>query len=35
MPGFSHDEISTAEMNDLLAYIRASRHAGPPYRPFR
>jgi mono/diheme cytochrome c family protein len=35
MPRFSHDEISTAEMNDLLAYIRASRLSGPPYRPLR
>lgn len=35
MPGFSHDEISTAEMNDLISYIRASRLSGPPYRPFR
>ncbi len=35
MPAFSHDEISTPEMNDLLCYIRASRLAGPPYRPLR
>ena len=35
MPSFDRSEISNAEMNDLLAYIRASRHAGPPYRPFR
>jgi hypothetical protein len=33
MPRFSHDEITTGEMNDLLAYLRASRHAGPPFRP--
>ena len=25
MPDFSHDEISTAEMHDLLAYLRTSR----------
>ena len=35
MPGFSHDEISFSEMNDLMAYIRASRLAGPPYRPLK
>ena len=35
MPSFSHDEISNHEMNDLIAYVRASRHAGPPYRPCR
>jgi mono/diheme cytochrome c family protein len=35
MPGFSHDEISTGDMNDLISYLRASRLAGPPYRPFR
>jgi glucose/arabinose dehydrogenase len=34
MPRFGHDEISTGEMNDLIAYLRASRLAGPPYRPF-
>ena len=33
MPSFSRDEISTSEMNDLLAYIRASRLSGPPYCP--
>jgi len=33
MPSFAHDEISTADMNDLVAYLRASRFAGPPYRP--
>ena len=31
MPGFSHEEISNQDMNDLLAYIRASRLSGPPY----
>jgi mono/diheme cytochrome c family protein len=35
MPGFSHDEISIREMNDLVAYLRASRLAGPPFRPLR
>jgi hypothetical protein len=35
MPAFSHDEISTGDMNDLIAYLRASRLSGPPYRPFR
>jgi len=35
MPGFSHDEIGLHEMNDLLASLRASRMAGPPYRLFR
>jgi glucose/arabinose dehydrogenase/mono/diheme cytochrome c family protein len=35
MPSFDHSEITNAEMNDLIAYIRVSRHAGPPYRPFR
>lgn len=35
MPGFDHAEISHGDMNDLLAYIRASRRAGPPFRPFR
>ena len=35
MPSFSHEEISTEEMNDLIAYVRASRLSGPPYRPLR
>lgn len=35
MPGFSRDEISTHDLNDLMAYIRTSRHSGPPYRPLR
>jgi glucose/arabinose dehydrogenase len=35
MPSFSHDEISTRDMNDLLNYLRKSRLSGPPYRPFR
>lgn len=35
MPGFSHEEISFDEMNDLMSYIRRSRHSGPPYRPLR
>ncbi len=35
MPSFSHEEISTGEMNDLISYIRASRLSGPPYRPLR
>jgi hypothetical protein len=35
MPSFSHDEISFDEMSDLLAYIRAARLSGPPYRPLR
>lgn len=35
MPRFSHEEISIAEMNDLLTYVRGSRLAGPPYRPLR
>ena len=33
--GFSHDEISNGEMADLIHYLRASRLAGPPYRPLR
>jgi hypothetical protein len=33
MPAFRRDEISTGELNDLIAYIRASRLSGPPYRP--
>jgi mono/diheme cytochrome c family protein len=35
MPSFGHDEISFDEMNDLIAYLRASRLSGPPYRPLR
>ncbi len=35
MPSFNRDEISAGEMNDLLAYLRASRLSGPPYRPLR
>ena len=35
MPGFSRNEISNREMNDLIAYIRASRLSGPPFRPLR
>jgi glucose/arabinose dehydrogenase len=30
MPSFSHDEISTSEMNDLLHYIKASRRSAYP-----
>lgn len=33
MPGFSRDEISFQEMNELIAYIRTSRLSGPPFRP--
>ena len=29
------DLVDIADMNDLIAYLRASRQAGPPYRPFR
>jgi hypothetical protein len=33
MPAFHAEEISVGEMNDLIAYLRASRLSGPPYRP--
>lgn len=33
MPAFHTDAISVGEMNDLVAYLRASRLSGPPYRP--
>jgi len=34
MPAFGHDDLSFQELNDLMAYIRASRLSGPPFRPF-
>ncbi len=30
MPAFSHDEISPAEMDDLISYLRASRRSAYP-----
>ncbi len=35
MPAFHESDLSTAEMNDLIWYLWASRFSGPPYRPFR
>jgi hypothetical protein len=35
MPAFNHDEIDAGDLNDLIAYLRASRMSGPPFRPFR
>jgi mono/diheme cytochrome c family protein len=28
MPRFSHEELSDADLNDLVAYLKALRHAG-------
>lgn len=33
MPGFNHEEIDTRDMDDLIAYLRAARLSGPPFRP--
>jgi hypothetical protein len=35
MPAYGHDDISTEEVNDLLAYIRSSRLACPPLQLLR
>jgi hypothetical protein len=33
MPAFNRHDISPAERNDLMAYVRAARRAGSAFRP--